>query len=53
MEKIRSIEIIPGMEGGGTEENDEGVNSTMTYYKNFGKCHYVLDPGTTIIFKKV
>jgi hypothetical protein len=27
--------------GGGLEENDEGVNSTMIYCKNFCKCHNV------------
>jgi hypothetical protein len=53
MEKMRSTETIPGMEGGGLDENNEGVNSTMTYCKNFGKCHYVIGPSTTIIFKKV
>jgi hypothetical protein len=30
--KMRPVETVPGM---------EGVNSTMIYYKNFGKCHNV------------
>jgi hypothetical protein len=40
--KIRPVETIPGMEGGGIKENDGGVNPTMIYCKNFSKCHNVL-----------
>jgi hypothetical protein len=40
--KMRPVETIPGMGGGGIKENDGGVNSTMMYYyKNFGECHNV------------
>jgi hypothetical protein len=39
--KIRPVETIPGMEGGGIKENDGGMNSTMIYYQNFCKCHNV------------
>jgi hypothetical protein len=37
--KIRPAETVPGMEGG--VRMMEGVNSTMTYCKDFGKCHNV------------
>jgi hypothetical protein len=37
--KMRSVETIPGMRGGGIMM--EGVNSTMIYCKNFCKCHKV------------
>jgi hypothetical protein len=39
--KIRSVETLPGMGGGGIKENDGGVHSTMIYFKNFCKCHNV------------
>jgi hypothetical protein len=38
---MRHVETIPGMRGGRIKENDEEVNSTMTYYKDFCKCHHV------------
>jgi hypothetical protein len=31
--KMRTAETIPGVMAGGIKENDEGVNSTMIYYK--------------------
>jgi hypothetical protein len=37
--KMRPVQTIPGNDGGGIKENDGGVNSTMTYCKNFGKYH--------------
>jgi hypothetical protein len=40
--KIRPVETIPGMGGGGIKENDGGMNSTMIYFKNFYKYHNVL-----------
>jgi hypothetical protein len=40
--KMRPVETVPGMGGGGIKENDGGVNSTMIYCKNFGKYHNVL-----------
>jgi hypothetical protein len=39
--KIRPVETIPEMRGGGIKENDRGVNSTMIYCQNFCKCHNV------------
>jgi hypothetical protein len=33
--KMRPVETIPRMGGGGKKENDGGVNSTMIHYKNF------------------
>jgi hypothetical protein len=39
-EKMRPIETITGMEGEGIKKND-GVNSTMIYYKKLCKCHNV------------
>jgi hypothetical protein len=39
--KMRFVETIPGMQGGGRKENDGGVNSTMIYSKNFCKCHNI------------
>jgi hypothetical protein len=39
--KMRPVETIPGMEERGRKENDEGVNSTMIYCKNFCNCHNV------------
>jgi hypothetical protein len=38
---VRPVETIPGMRGGEIKENAGGVNSTITYCKNFGKCHNV------------
>jgi hypothetical protein len=35
--KMRPVETVPGM----GEENDRGVNSSVRYGKNFGKCHSV------------
>jgi hypothetical protein len=32
------VETVPGMGGGRIKE---AVNSTMKYWKNFGKCHHV------------
>jgi hypothetical protein len=40
--KMRQIETVPGMEGRGIKENDEGVNSTMIYCKNYCKFFSVL-----------
>jgi hypothetical protein len=37
--KMRPVDTIPGMRGWGIKENGGGVNSTITYYKNFCKCH--------------
>jgi hypothetical protein len=40
--KMRPVEALPGMqEEGRMKENNGGVNSTMKYCKNFGKCHNV------------
>jgi hypothetical protein len=35
--KKKHVETVPGM-GGEIKENDERINSTMTYCKNFDKC---------------
>jgi hypothetical protein len=48
--KMRCVETIPGMGGEGIKENDGGVNLTMIYRKNFGKCHNASPPSTAIIF---
>jgi hypothetical protein len=37
--KNEAFETIPGMERRKIKKNDEGVNSTMIYCKNFCKCH--------------
>jgi hypothetical protein len=34
--KVRHVETTLGMGERGIRENDGGVNSTMTYLKNFG-----------------
>jgi hypothetical protein len=39
--KMRLVETIPGMRGGGIKENDGWMNSTMIYCMNFCKCHNV------------
>jgi hypothetical protein len=44
---MNKINLVPAQEhnkvlGMGEKENDEGVNSTIIYYKNFGKGHNVL-----------
>jgi hypothetical protein len=40
--KMRPVETISGTGDGGIKENNgEGMNSTMIYYKNFCKCHHV------------
>jgi hypothetical protein len=39
--KMRPVETVPGMGGGGIKENDGWVNSTVINYKNFYKCHNV------------
>jgi hypothetical protein len=39
--KMRPAETILGIGGGGWRRMTEGVNSTMTYCKNFCKCHNV------------
>jgi hypothetical protein len=39
--KMRPVETIPGMGGGGIKEKMEGVNSTKIYCKNLCKCHNV------------
>jgi hypothetical protein len=39
--KMSPIETIPGIGGRRIKENYGGVNSTMIYCKNFGKCHNV------------
>jgi hypothetical protein len=36
--KMRAVETIPGM---GERRMMEGMNSTMIYCKNFGKCHSI------------
>jgi hypothetical protein len=41
MEKMKSVDMIPGMREGEIKDNDEGVKSRMTYCKNFCKCHSV------------
>jgi hypothetical protein len=38
---MRPVATIPEMGGGELKENDEGVNSSMIYFKNFCKCHNV------------
>jgi hypothetical protein len=37
--KMRPVETIPGMAGGGIRRMMEVVNSTMIHCKNFNKCH--------------
>jgi hypothetical protein len=39
--KVRSVETIPGMRGGRIREKMEGVNLTVIYCNNFGKCYSV------------
>jgi hypothetical protein len=39
--KMRPVETVPGMEGGGIKENYGGVNSILLYWKNLCKCHNV------------
>jgi hypothetical protein len=39
--KMKVVETIPGMGGGGLRRMMEEVNSTMIYCKNFGKYHNV------------
>jgi hypothetical protein len=39
--KMQPVETIPVTERGEINENDEGVNSSMTYCKNFCKCYNV------------
>jgi hypothetical protein len=54
--KMRPIETVPGMVGGGIKENGEGMNSSMMYliyFKNICRCHNVPQPSTTIKKKKV
>jgi hypothetical protein len=49
MEKMISIETIPGMEREGVKENGGGMNSStiyLLYYRNFCKCHSVPPPST-------
>jgi hypothetical protein len=50
--KIRPVETITGIRGGGTKENDREVNSNMKYHKNFCKCHNVPQYNNNIIKKK-
>jgi hypothetical protein len=38
--KTRPVETVPGM-GVGDKGEGRRVNSTMIYYKNFGKCYNV------------
>jgi hypothetical protein len=38
--KMRPVETIPGIGGGGIKENDGGVDSTMINCENC-KCHNV------------
>jgi hypothetical protein len=35
------LKLFQEWDGGVIKENDGGVNSTMIYSKNFGKCHNV------------
>jgi hypothetical protein len=42
--------VGPGIGGRGIKEHDGGMNSTMIYCKNFGKCHNV--PLSCTIIKK-
>jgi hypothetical protein len=39
--KMRHVETIPGMGGGGERTMMEGKNSTLMNYKNFCNCHNV------------
>jgi hypothetical protein len=39
--KMKPVETIPGLRGGGIKKNDGGMNSTVIYCKNFCKCHSV------------
>jgi hypothetical protein len=39
--KMRTVQIISGMRGRIKRRIMEGVNSTMIYYKKFGKYHNV------------
>jgi hypothetical protein len=50
--KMRPVETVPGMGGGGIKENDGGVNSAMTDCKHFCKCHNAPPPSTSIKIKK-
>jgi hypothetical protein len=40
--KVRPVQTIPGIGGGGIKKKDGGVNSTVIYCKYFGKCHNVI-----------
>jgi hypothetical protein len=45
--KMRPIETVPGMHGGGIKERGGGVNSSMIYLiycKNFHRCHMYPHP---------
>jgi hypothetical protein len=45
--KMRPVETIPGMGGGGDKEEHGGMNSSMMYLihcKNFCKCHNAPQP---------
>jgi hypothetical protein len=39
--KMRPVETILRMAGGGIKENDGGVNLTKIYCKHFCKCHNI------------
>jgi hypothetical protein len=39
--KMRVVETVPGMGGGGQRRMMERVHSAMVYYKKFCKCHNV------------
>jgi hypothetical protein len=50
---MRPVETIPGMRGEEIKENDGGVNLTMTYCKNLGNCHNVLQYNKKIRERKI
>jgi hypothetical protein len=44
--KMRPVETIPGMQGGGYKGEDGDGEFSMTYCKNICKCHSVPPPST-------
>jgi hypothetical protein len=48
---MRHVETTPGMRGGGIKENDEEMNSTMIYCKNFVNVTMYLQYNNMIIIK--
>jgi hypothetical protein len=49
--KMRPVETVPEMGGGGIKDHDGGVNSNVIYCKNFCKCHSVPQYNDNMIIK--